>query len=233
MQSEKIDELATALCKVQAELEPASKDSVNPHFKSKYATLNSMWTATRQVLTRNGLSIAQYGDMLDGAPVLVTMVIHTSGQWICGQAPLLCKSQEPQALMSAWTYARRAGLGAIIGLTADDDDGNAAQGPRPPIQQNYKPTPREPIQNSFAEEPPPWVSEGGGEYEVTDVRHYGKASDGGPYVMAFGKQIGKTFNEMGKNNVLWWVDYVKKNDKRDHKGNEFLEAAEEWLKGQA
>ena len=41
--SESINELAAALAKAQAVMAGASKDNINPHFKSKYADLASVW----------------------------------------------------------------------------------------------------------------------------------------------------------------------------------------------
>jgi hypothetical protein len=54
-----LKELASALAKAQAMMKPALKDSTNPHFKSKYADLTSIWEACRDALTKNGLSVAQ------------------------------------------------------------------------------------------------------------------------------------------------------------------------------
>jgi len=67
-----------------------------------------------------------------GAPVLVTRIIHTSGEHIEGEFPLVCKDpNDPQKLGSAVTYARRYALSAALGITADDDDGQAAAGHTP------------------------------------------------------------------------------------------------------
>jgi hypothetical protein len=48
--SEDIKELAGAMLKVQAEINPAIKDSANPFAKSRYASLNSVVTASREAL---------------------------------------------------------------------------------------------------------------------------------------------------------------------------------------
>ena len=60
LQSESIKELATALAKAQGALKPAVKDSLNPHFKSKYADLASVWEACREPLSSNGIAIVQF-----------------------------------------------------------------------------------------------------------------------------------------------------------------------------
>ena len=52
-QSESIAKLATALSIVQGKLTYAKKDSANPFFKSKYADLESVWDACRDLLSAN------------------------------------------------------------------------------------------------------------------------------------------------------------------------------------
>lgn len=127
MQSENINELATALSKAQSEISPAIKDSNNPFFKSKYADLSSIWNACREPLTKNGLSILQTMDIKEGAQVLVTTLAHSSGQWVRSYLPILNEKNNAQGLGSAITYNRRYALSAIVGIICDeDDDGNAA-----------------------------------------------------------------------------------------------------------
>ena len=48
--SDSIGQLATALAKAQAKVHGASKDKTNPHLKSKYADLASIWDAARDAL---------------------------------------------------------------------------------------------------------------------------------------------------------------------------------------
>ena len=57
LKSDTIGELATALAKAQGAIKHAVKDSTNPHFKSSYADLASVWEACRQPLSDNGLSV--------------------------------------------------------------------------------------------------------------------------------------------------------------------------------
>lgn len=134
--SEKIDLLAAALCKAQSEFKGAKKDSSNPFFKSKYADLESVWEAIREPLFKNGLAIVQgatFGP--NGEPALYTMLIHTSGQWIEGTQALNSKANDPQAIGSATTYARRYGLAAILGIVQTDDDAESAMGRASPTSQ--------------------------------------------------------------------------------------------------
>jgi hypothetical protein len=127
MQSEMINELATALSKAQAQITGALKDSSNPFFKSKYADLASCWDACRAQLTQHGLSVMQTTDVLDGVVVVRTILAHASGQWVSGVLPVKAKDDGPQAQGSGITYARRYALAAIVGLAQVDDDAEAAQ----------------------------------------------------------------------------------------------------------
>ncbi len=124
--SENISELAIALSKCQGELEPARKDSLNPHFKSKYADLNSVWDACRLPLSRNGLSVVQTMDTVNDKLVLNTLLLHSSGQWIKSTMPVVTAKNDAQGIGSGLSYARRYSLSAICGISQDDDDGEAA-----------------------------------------------------------------------------------------------------------
>lgn len=129
-QSESIAALAAALAKAQGAIKAAVKDSSNPHFKSRYADLASVWEACRRPLSENGLAVIQTTDEVpDGTAVLlVTTLVHASGEWIAGRLRLNPVKPDPQGMGSAITYARRYALAAIVGIAPDDDDGEAAQG---------------------------------------------------------------------------------------------------------
>jgi hypothetical protein len=122
--------LYSALVKCQTQIKVALKDSKNPHFKSNYADLTSVMLACKDALAANDLAVLQLSRIHEsGTPVLVTRIIHVSGEHVEGEFPLVCKDpNDPQKLGSAVTYARRYALAAALGITADDDDGQAASG---------------------------------------------------------------------------------------------------------
>lgn len=158
--SETIGELAKALCKVQAGLKPALKDSQNPYFKSLYADLNSVWDACRELLTSNGLAVAQMNLPTENGVIVETMLMHESGEWVSGELFLPLAKHDPQGVGSAVTYGRRYGLAAMVGIVADvDDDGNHASGKtqqpqhRPQARQ-YEPDPTIPLVNGIEQNPP-------------------------------------------------------------------------------
>ena len=149
--SESIALLAGALAKAQLQIEPASKNATNPHFRSHYADLASIWDACRGPLNTNGLSIVQFPcDGEVGRTGLCTMLLHSSGEWISEVVTTRSQKDDPQGLGSALTYLRRYALAAVVGVTAtEDDDGNAASTPAnaraaAPAQRPYIPPPVSP-----------------------------------------------------------------------------------------
>jgi hypothetical protein len=127
--SDKIDLIATALSKTQAAMTPAKKTSKNPHFKSSYANLASAWEAAQEPVTENGLSVSQTFEPRDDKGVQIeTTLMHVSGQWMQSTLVLYPTDSKPQSYGSAITYGRRYSLMAILGLVADEDDGNKASG---------------------------------------------------------------------------------------------------------
>lgn len=147
MQSDSIKELATALAKAQATIQPASKNATNPHFRSKYADLGAIWDACRKPLADNGLSVVQMPtDSGDGRVALTTMLLHTSGEYISSTCSTRLQKDDAQGVGSALTYLRRYALAAMVGIVADeDDDGNAASQPqRAPRTEYVVPAPKSP-----------------------------------------------------------------------------------------
>ena len=134
--SEHLNELAGALSKAQAMLRGAVKDSTNPHFKSRYADLASCWDACREALAANGLSVVQLPEGSGNVVEMTTRLMHSSGQWIECSGCFTATKADPQGLGSCITYARRYQLCAIVGISPEDDDGNAAS---EPVKQQAKP----------------------------------------------------------------------------------------------
>jgi len=128
IQSESINELIKALSIAQGQIGNASKDSDNPFFKSKYATLASVREACKDALSKNGLAVIQHPIVSAQATFLCTTLGHTSGQWIRSFYPIKPVKDDPQGMGSAITYARRYALAAMVGIAPEDDDGNAASG---------------------------------------------------------------------------------------------------------
>lgn len=143
-------ELFNALSKAQSMLTHASKDANNPHFKSGYATLESVIDASREALTNNGLSITQGTKFIDGQWLLITSLCHVSGEVLTSETPIFNERNNAQGFGSGMTYARRYAWSAIIGLTQADDDANdACQKTVPNNQRSFnEPSPPPPVRQS-------------------------------------------------------------------------------------
>lgn len=128
-QSESIEKLADALAKAQSEMGNAVKAVDNEFFKSKYADLAAVIDVSRPHLTKNGLSVTQGTIPVGTELLMVTTLMHTSGQWLKSYYPVVAKDRSnPQQLGSASTYARRYQYSGMVGVAQEDDDGNAASG---------------------------------------------------------------------------------------------------------
>lgn len=150
-QSSEIKELVIALAKAQGGMKPAVFNRVNPHFKNRYADFTSCMDACRGPLSENGIAVVQMCETIDGKLNLVTMLAHTSGQWMKSEFPLIATKMDSQGIGSAMTYAKRYSLCGMVGIVADedaDDDGEAAVGrgkeefvrqpPRPTVNTTLK-----------------------------------------------------------------------------------------------
>lgn len=129
--SEQTDKLDAALAKAQSQIDSASKDKVNPAFKSKYADLTAVWEACRAALTGNGISVSQWPVHSDDTRLHLITRLACEGQWMMCEFSIPADKQNAHGYGSAITYAKRFSLAAAIGVVADeDDDGNAASRPR-------------------------------------------------------------------------------------------------------
>jgi hypothetical protein len=129
-QSENLGELAKALAAAQGEMNAASKDATNPHFKTRYADLASIMDACRGPLAKHGLSVTQLpGRDEAGQVTLTTTLMHASGQYIGSTIGVRPAQENPQVVGSILTYLRRYTLASVVGVVSDDDDGEVASQP--------------------------------------------------------------------------------------------------------
>ena len=121
-QSSTLGKLAEALSNAQSCIEGSKMDAVNPFFKSNYSTLASIWDACRKPLSSNGLSVVQTMSNDNGKVIIITTLLHSSGEWMRGHLTVKPMKDDPQAMGSAITYGRRYSLAAIAGISPEDDD---------------------------------------------------------------------------------------------------------------
>lgn len=119
-----IKDIASALLTFHEKVGTVKKSAENPFFKSSYADLPAILEAIKQPLQDAGLSFAQFPTGQHG---LTTILMHKDGEWMKSTYEMVPVKNDPQGHGSAITYARRYALGAILGIsTEEDDDGNDA-----------------------------------------------------------------------------------------------------------
>lgn len=126
--SAEISELATALAKAQGEMEPAVKSAKNPFFKSNYADLGAVMESIRKPFAANGLAVIQGPFATEhGKVIVLTRLLHSSGQWIESALSAEPKDMGAQSVGSVVTYLRRYALSSMAGVSTEDDDGEAGE----------------------------------------------------------------------------------------------------------
>ncbi len=127
-----MSELAKALLAFQKAAPDLHRDATNPHFKSKFLSLEGLMGQVLPVANAHGLVISQWPCVIENGsgptPALRTRLTHAdSGETVEDVMLLMLVKDDPQGQGSGITYARRYSLMAALGLVADeDDDGNRA-----------------------------------------------------------------------------------------------------------
>ena len=122
---------AKAFITAQGTIEAIKKDNENGGFKgSKYADLATVVAAIVPAMNKAGIAVLQ-SPAFDGEMVTITTtLLHESGATVTSDLRLRPSKSDPQGVGSAITYGRRYSLLAVAGVAPEDDDGNAASGPR-------------------------------------------------------------------------------------------------------
>jgi hypothetical protein len=110
------------LNKIFTELPTVAKDGLNPHFKSKYATLDGVLELVSEIAKKHNLAISQTINNQE----LITKIIDLEDKTeITSSMQLLLEKNDMQKLGSAITYARRYSLVTMFSISQEDDDGEA------------------------------------------------------------------------------------------------------------
>ena len=123
IKSESITGLIKDLIQAQKTMPHADEDKANPHFRSKFAGLQSLQKASKRHLAKHNLVITQLASTSDdGNPEMTTLLMHTSGEFL--GASLSCKADKPgaQALGSTSTYLQGLGLRTIAQIVLGGED---------------------------------------------------------------------------------------------------------------
>jgi len=134
--------LFAAIAQAQVEVENATKASINPHFKNRYADLAEVLNTVRPVFARHGLAIIQSVSSDQQLVTVATTIAHKEGGFVSSSLSCTSPTSKVQDLGSIVTYLRRYSLSAMASISQEDDDGNAAsQRPAKTLAEPQKPSP--------------------------------------------------------------------------------------------
>jgi hypothetical protein len=121
--SDSIGALVAALAKAQKAIVNPALDSVNPHFKNKYASLAAHLSAVRGPLADQGIALIQsIKTPANGGVSVTTMLAHCSGEWISSEVSMpLPERATAQQLGSCVTYLRRYAIATCCLIVGDED----------------------------------------------------------------------------------------------------------------
>ena len=124
--SESIKNLLYAIGLVQEALPVIGKDGTNPHFKSKFTTLDHLWEKVRPELIKNDLKWITLPTIEGLWYRLEWWEEGKDVEYIEATAPLTL-DPNPQKVGSSISYMRRYSLITVLNLmTGEDDDGEKA-----------------------------------------------------------------------------------------------------------
>lgn len=124
--SEKTESIMPAFYKAQKEMGELIKDSINPGYRSEFASLGAVLAVTQKAYEDNEIVITQDTEAMADGVIVVTRLIHSSGQWIESTCPVFMSKKDAQTTGSAISYGRRYGLKNLAGLIEKDDDDDGA-----------------------------------------------------------------------------------------------------------
>lgn len=131
--SETVAAIATALAKAQIDLSNPEKAMIGTVYSNRsdspqrfrYASLSSGLDIVRKALGGQQIAIAQTTDIdrANGTVNLITLLLHTSGEWISSDWPVcqLSETSAPRRMGAALAYARRYALFTMVGIAGEDD----------------------------------------------------------------------------------------------------------------
>lgn len=123
--SETITKITEAMLAAQEKIGHATRNAKGTH-NHEYADVEAVLDAIKPPLLENGILLVQGPERIDGELVMVTKLIHASGEFIETHFPMIVDKNHMQGMGSASTYSRRYGLTAALGIGDKDDDGQEA-----------------------------------------------------------------------------------------------------------
>lgn len=120
--------------------------------KYEYAPLEAIIAACKQILSENELSYSQSFFFYPEYTVVETILMHSSGEWLITEFPVLLNDANKMQLVgAAATYARRYAFIETVGVQPDDEDDDAQHEIPQKLSQPKKEAPA-PVKNKYITE---------------------------------------------------------------------------------
>lgn len=203
--TDSITNLAAAVQAVQADVGAVAKDSSG--FGYKYTSYPAWCAATRRPMHANGLTFMHMMDNIAGEPALITILFHSSGEFIRSAFPLMkagvAKANDAQDMGAAVSYARRYNESAMLGIPSGDRDDDAERLTYPPRASKTTPPPAKPNAKPGIPESAFKTLDGASSIdELRDLtlalRDQARAQGWEPELMEFGKKRAGVIEQMTK-----------------------------------
>ena len=132
--------IAAAIAAAQSEMSNAAKDSKNPHFKTRYASLAAIRDIVVPAFAAQGVAVLQFIEGDPGICRIRTVLYWGESSIEVGNCTIAAGNgrNAAQDIGSIATYLRRYQLAAVGGIAQEDDDAQSLKTPE------RKPAPRQP-----------------------------------------------------------------------------------------
>ena len=116
-----------ALLRAKKKFGVVNKGAVNPRFEKSYADLGDILGAVEEALHEEDVLILQPMSSEEGTTVISTILWHVPSESRVQSSAVIDPGKGgPQEFGKCVTYYRRYTLQSLLGLVAEDDDGNSA-----------------------------------------------------------------------------------------------------------
>lgn len=124
IQSEKINELLSALVEVQAKFSTLPKDKSG--YGYKYTDIDTVISYVRPILHEHKIGFIQSLTMIENKPALTTRLFNSSGEFLedtiaLPEVAVGGKTNAAQNLGASITYMKRYALCSMLGISSDED----------------------------------------------------------------------------------------------------------------
>ena len=122
IQSEETDKLNAALANAQGDFPEIEANKQVGHLRSNYASYNAIMKAVKKVLKENELSIKHSAIIGKKYSVLVSVLGHSSGQWVTNKARIITEKDGMLGYKAALSGLKRVAVMNLLNITTEDQE---------------------------------------------------------------------------------------------------------------